>query len=176
MPGESQAKREKLLDMYTQSKPPAEAIAPPVQAPKQIDLSRLRPTVRREVEAGVTRQSEAAMKVAAIFVQTAGSFMKASRRIEDEMGGADSQILRFYKTTQANPEDIFKDCKVQYAYNQRQKIYSISAMLEGRPRIITIRVGDNFTELSLADQKNNNKILEVLRQDDGKGVTFSKIG
>jgi hypothetical protein len=68
--------------------------------------------------------------------------------------------------------DLFKNCKVEYGYNQRQKIYSVKVMLDGRPRIITVRVGDNFTELSLADQKGN--VLEVLRQEDGKGVSFSK--
>jgi hypothetical protein len=68
--------------------------------------------------------------------------------------------------------DLFKNCKVEYGYNQRQKIYSVKVMLDGRPRIITVRVGENFTELSLADQKGN--VLEVLRQEDGKGVSFSK--
>lgn len=70
--------------------------------------------------------------------------------------------------------DLFKNCKVEYGYNQRQKIYSVKVMLDNRPRIITVRVGDNFTELSLADQNGN--VLEVLRQDDGKGVAFAKSG
>lgn len=69
-------------------------------------------------------------------------------------------------------QDLFKNCKVEYGYNQRQKIYSVKVMLDGRPRIITVRVGENFTELSLADQKGNP--LEVLRQEDGRGVSFSK--
>jgi len=68
--------------------------------------------------------------------------------------------------------DIFKNCKVEYGYNQRQKIYSIKVMLDNRPRIITVRVGEAFTEVSLADQKGN--VLEVLRQENGKGVSFSK--
>lgn len=69
-------------------------------------------------------------------------------------------------------DDIFKNCKVEYGYNQRQKIYSIKVMLDGRPRIITVRAGESFTEVSLADTKGN--VLEVLRQEDGKGVAFSK--
>lgn len=69
-------------------------------------------------------------------------------------------------------EDLFKNCKVEYGYNQRQKIYSVKVMLDNRPRIITVRVGENFTELSLADQKG--AVLEVLRQEDGKGVSFTK--
>lgn len=69
-------------------------------------------------------------------------------------------------------DDLFKNCKVEYGYNQRQKIYSIKVMLDGRPRIITVRVGENFTEMSLADKDGN--ILEVLRQDDNKGISFSK--
>jgi hypothetical protein len=69
-------------------------------------------------------------------------------------------------------EGLYKGCKVEYGYNQRQKIYSIKVMLDNRPRIITVRVGENFTEMSLADQKGN--VLEVLRQDEGKGISFSK--
>ncbi|MFN7991701.1 MAG: hypothetical protein U0R44_06095 [Candidatus Micrarchaeia archaeon] len=69
-------------------------------------------------------------------------------------------------------DDLFKNCKVEYGYNQRQKIYSVKVSLDGRPRIITVRVGDNFTELSLADMKGT--VLEVLREEDGKGVSFSK--
>ncbi|MBI5047108.1 hypothetical protein HZC07_05265 [Candidatus Micrarchaeota archaeon] len=68
--------------------------------------------------------------------------------------------------------DLFKNCKVQYAYNQRQKIYSATVMLDNRPRIVTLRVGENFTELSLADQKGN--ILEIVRQEEGKGIEISK--
>ncbi|MFH0737626.1 MAG: hypothetical protein V1827_03650 [Candidatus Micrarchaeota archaeon] len=68
--------------------------------------------------------------------------------------------------------DLFKNCKAEYGYNQRQKIYSVKVVLDGRPRIITVRVGDSFTELSLADAKGN--ILEILRQEDGSGVTFNK--
>ncbi|MBU0531868.1 hypothetical protein KKB44_00055 [Candidatus Micrarchaeota archaeon] len=68
--------------------------------------------------------------------------------------------------------DLFKNCKTQYAYNQRQKIYSVKVTLDGRPRIMTLRVGENFTELSLSDLNGN--ILEVAREEDGKGVSFSK--
>jgi hypothetical protein len=70
--------------------------------------------------------------------------------------------------------DLFKNCKVQYAYDQKQKIYSVKVMLDNRPRIITVRVGDVFTELSLADQDGN--LLEVVRQENGKGINFTKLG
>ncbi len=68
--------------------------------------------------------------------------------------------------------DLFKNAQMQYAYNQRQKIYSMKVVLDNRPRIITMRIGDDFTELSIADAKGN--VLEVLRQEEGKGITFSK--
>ena len=45
---------------------------------------------------------------------------------------------------------LFKNCKTNYAYDKKQKIYSVTVMLNGKPRIITVRVGDKFTELSLA--------------------------
>jgi hypothetical protein len=69
--------------------------------------------------------------------------------------------------------DLFKNAEIQYAYNQRQKIYSMKVVLDNRPRIITIRIGDDFTELSIADTKGVP--LEVLRQEGGKGITFSKV-
>ena len=69
--------------------------------------------------------------------------------------------------------DLFKNAEIQYAYNQRQKIYSIKVVLNNRPRIITIRIGDDFTELSIADLKGVP--IEVLRQEEGKGITFSKV-
>ena len=70
--------------------------------------------------------------------------------------------------------DLFRNCKVQYAYNQRQKIYSVKVTLDGRPRIMTVRVGDKFTELSLADLDGN--VLEVVREEDGKGINFTTLG
>jgi hypothetical protein len=69
--------------------------------------------------------------------------------------------------------DLFKNAKIQYAYNQRQKIYSMRVILDNRPRIITLRIGENFTELSLADL--DGRVLELARQEDGRGVEFSKV-
>lgn len=69
---------------------------------------------------------------------------------------------------------LFENCKYQYAYNQRQKIYSAKVSLDNRPRILTLRIGQNFMELSLTDQDGN--VLEVAREEDGRGVTFSTPG
>ena len=68
--------------------------------------------------------------------------------------------------------DLFKNCKVQYGYNQQQQIYSVTVMLDNRPRIITLRVGKDFTELSLANKDGD--ILEMARQEEEKGATFYK--
>ena len=70
-------------------------------------------------------------------------------------------------------QDLFKNAKVKYAYDKKQKIYSVLVMLDGRPRILTVRAGENFTELSLSDKEGN--LLEVLRQEEGKGVTMHKM-
>jgi len=70
--------------------------------------------------------------------------------------------------------DLFKNCKVQYGYNQRQKIYSIKVMLDNRPRIVTVRVGDDFTELSLSDKDGN--VIEMSRHEDGKGLSYTRLG
>jgi hypothetical protein len=93
------------------------------------------------------------------------------------IGGSDKLALKkavnsSSLATLMGKTDIYKGCKVEYGYNQRQKIYSIKVMLDNRPRIITVRVGESFTEMSLADQKGN--VLEILRQDDAKGISFSK--
>ncbi len=69
-------------------------------------------------------------------------------------------------------KDIFKNCKVQYSYDQKEQVYSVKVSLDGRPRIITVRLGVDFTELSLADLDGN--VLEVVREADGKGISFSK--
>ncbi|MEM4359067.1 MAG: hypothetical protein QXT45_00880 [Candidatus Bilamarchaeaceae archaeon] len=68
-------------------------------------------------------------------------------------------------------KDLFKNCKVQYAYDNKQKIYSVLVYLEGRPRIITFRVGDEFAEISLANR--DGELLEVLTQK-GNTITFMK--
>ena len=68
--------------------------------------------------------------------------------------------------------DLFSKAKFQYAFNQRQKIYSVKVELDNRPRILTVRIGENFTELSLCDLDGN--VLEVAREEDGRGVTFKK--
>lgn len=70
-------------------------------------------------------------------------------------------------------KDLFKNAKVKYAYDKKQKIYSVLVMLDNRPRILTVRTGENFTELSLADK--NGTVLEVLRQEEGQGVTVHKM-
>jgi hypothetical protein len=70
--------------------------------------------------------------------------------------------------------DLFDNCKCQYAYNQRQRIYSTKVTLDNRPRVITLRIGENFMELSLSDLDGN--ILEMARQEDGEGASFSKTG
>jgi hypothetical protein len=66
--------------------------------------------------------------------------------------------------------DLFKDSKVRYAYDKEQRIYSVLVRLDDVPRVLTVRAGQDFTELSLSDTKGN--VLEMLRQQDGGGVTF----
>ncbi|MBI5223219.1 hypothetical protein HY990_02250 [Candidatus Micrarchaeota archaeon] len=75
--------------------------------------------------------------------------------------------------TQAELLKIFRDCKVQYAKDKTQNTYSVKIMLSNKPQIVTVRVGEKFTELSLADQDGN--VLEILRQEEKKGVTFTKV-
>jgi hypothetical protein len=63
-------------------------------------------------------------------------------------------------------KDIFKQADVQHTYDKEQKIYSVKVVLNNKPRILTLRVGNDFTEISLADEKGN--LLEVLSEKDGR--------
>ncbi len=167
-------KRDELLRRIT---PPVEAPKPPQAAPTTTQMTPIRTAqreVKTQVETGVDEQKRRSANAAAVIVRGTRALLDASPGVDDQMRAADSELFRLNKIAQSNPNEVFKDCKVQYAYNQRQKIYSISAMLDNRPRIITERVGDNFMDISLADQKGN--LLEVLRQEDTKGITFSKTG
>lgn len=121
--------------------------------------------VQQEVRQAYQTQQQVAMKV----------FDGVSRLLMNNPS-VKSEVKDFQLKTlhDKDPAEVFDNCKVQYAYNQRQKIYSISTNLDSRPRIITVRVGDDFTELSLADKNAN--VLEMIRQQDGKGITFAKTG
>ncbi len=68
-------------------------------------------------------------------------------------------------------KDLFKNCKTQYAYDKNVKIYTVMVTLDNRPRILTFRVGDNFTEISIANK--NGDVLEILRQE-GKNINLTK--
>jgi hypothetical protein len=69
-------------------------------------------------------------------------------------------------------EDLFKNCKIQYAYDNKEKIYTVMVMLDARPRILTFRVSDDYTEISIANKKGD--ILEILRQE-GSNITLHKV-
>ena len=67
------------------------------------------------------------------------------------------------KTDLAN---LIKGSKFEYAYDKSRKIYSVKVFINKSPRILTMIVGNNSLEFSLADSKGN--VLEVLRQEAGK--------
>ena len=68
-------------------------------------------------------------------------------------------------------ENLLKNCRLEYTQNQNE--YKIHIHLDNRPRTITVHIGEDFTELSLSDQHGN--ILESVRQQDGKGISFSAL-
>lgn len=68
-------------------------------------------------------------------------------------------------------KDLFKNCKTQYAYDKKEKIYTVMVTLDNRPRIMTFRVGNNYTEISIANKKG--EVLEILRQE-GSNITLSR--
>lgn len=155
-------RRQKLLEMGLVQKKP--------QVPGTKDLSRLRP-VRRQVRAAVSKQAQNAR---AVFDESMKGISALSPGLESMMRREKSQLHLLHKiSTGLRKEDIFEGCKVQYGYDPKQNVYSISANLYGRPRIITVRVGENFMEISLANSKG--RLLEIIRQEDDRGVTFNKL-
>ncbi|VVC04102.1 Uncharacterised protein [Candidatus Bilamarchaeum dharawalense] len=63
----------------------------------------------------------------------------------------------------------FRDCRMKYAYDNKQDIYSVSVTLNNQPMVVTVRTGGAFTELSLSDRQGN--VVEMWRQEEGKGVS-----
>lgn len=140
-----------------------EAMRPPEQVSRLSQITPVRQEVRERVDQA-TRSRQIMQLYQSAYQQLAEPL---DRQPDMRRQLRDSQLARFTKI-----EGLFDSAQVQYAYNQRQKIYSMSVMLDNRPRIVTLRVGEDFTELSLADRDGN--VLEVLREDDGRGVTFNR--
>ncbi len=67
---------------------------------------------------------------------------------------------------------ILKNSKTQYAYDNKSRIYSAKFFINGKPRVLTMRLGSDFVEFSLADEKGN--VLEVLEQKGGN-VSFTQV-
>jgi predicted transcriptional regulator len=139
-----------------------EAMRPPEQRPSLAQITPVRQQVRETV--GQATRSRQIMQLYQNAFEQLSAPLERDHDVSRQL--RESQLGRFTKI-----ENLFDSAQIQYAYNQRQKIYSMSVMLDNRPRIITLRVGDDFTELSLADRDGN--VLEVLREEDGRGVTFN---
>lgn len=56
----------------------------------------------------------------------------------------------------------FKGAGVQYAYDKKQQIYSVSANLNGKPYILSLRIGPDSMEMMLTDKEGN--IIEHVAQ------------
>ncbi len=131
-----------------------------------VDLARLvaaKTQVREAVGEQSVRAYQAASAARAVFMDGINAHSDMGMR----RNARDSEAMRL-----ASNSDAFANCEVQYAYNQRQKIYSIRTEFDGRPRILTVRVGENFMEMSLADKQGNP--LEMWRQEDGRGISFQR--
>ena len=49
--------------------------------------------------------------------------------------------------------------------SKRMSVYSVRVEVGGTTKILTLRVGGDFTELSLA---NNGKVTEIVREEAGE--------
>lgn len=149
-----------------------ELVPPPrIETPRQ-RLDALRPIpVRKEVRMEVERSRLREARLTSLFRSAygeLGSVIKQKADPEVRKAFEHSELSNYFGKD--GVENLFRNCKTQFAYDDKQKIYSVTVMLEGRPRILTLRV-NSFTELSLFDPKKG-EVLETLRQD-GNSVTFS---
>ncbi len=62
--------------------------------------------------------------------------------------------------------DLIKGSKFEYAYDKERKMYSTKVFLNKLPRILTMIVGNDYVEYSLADTTGN--VLEIHRQRGNK--------
>lgn len=67
--------------------------------------------------------------------------------------------------SKADLVSLIKGSKFEYAYDKSRKIYSVKVSLNKKPRLLTMIVGTNYLEFSLADLNGN--VLEILRQQGG---------
>lgn len=144
----------------------AEKVEVPKEMARQLGAIPVRTRVQREVSETLNREQEGAKRVTTSVYNWFDNVITGSEDTSLKKDWKESSLATLMKQP-----DLFNNCEVQYAYNQRQKIYSIRTNLDNRPRIITVRTGENFTELSLADTKGN--VLEMARQEDGKGLRFT---
>ncbi len=68
-------------------------------------------------------------------------------------------------------KEFFENAKIQYAYDDKYRIYSMVVWLNKKPRVLTFRVGSDIVEVSLSDLKGN--VLEVLSHENGE-LRFTK--
>jgi hypothetical protein len=167
MAGRDTRPKEEILETHAQSGEAQRQQEAQRQA-GGIDLSRL-VAAKQQVRGAVTEQSAHAYQVASATRRVFMDEVERSRDMTLRSNVRDSEMMRIA----ANPE-AFANCQVQYGYNQRQRIYSVATEFDGRPRILTVRVGENFMEMSLADRQGN--VLETMRQEDGRGITYSRAG
>lgn len=67
---------------------------------------------------------------------------------------------------------ILKNSKAQYGYDNKSRIYSAKFFINGKPRVLTMRLGSDFVEFSLADE--NGEVLELLEQKGGN-MSFKQV-
>jgi hypothetical protein len=140
---------------------PEEAEAPTTR----MDLSQLRPSIRRDIgqELGRDRQ------VASRAIRDVANLME-----RDIRQSGNSEYRRAWSETLGRMmrlPNLFDSADVKFGYDQRQRIYSLRVTLDNRPRILTLRLGEDFTELSMADLQGN--VLAMARQEDGRGIRFT---
>lgn len=141
---------------------PEEAEAP-VQ--RGIDLSQLRPSIRQDIGQEMSRERQVASRA----IREVANIME-----RDIRQSGNSEYRRAWSETLGRMmrlPNLFDNAEVQYAYNQRQEIYSLRVTLDNRPRILTLQLGEDFTQLSMTDLQGN--VLAMARQEDGRGIRFT---
>lgn len=124
------------------------------------------------VPVAVAREAqEKAEKVAwDVFSRIAKTFYPSFKKLSDDTKKTElgQTIDKLSKPLKINP---FKGCEIQYAYGKDTDIYSVRVKFPYEPvRILTVKIGKDSTELSLADEKGNP--LQVLEQK-GSHIVFN---
>ncbi len=118
----------------------------------------------------VVKQGEnAQVQAYKLFSETVSAFAQATNRnLEMRSEIRNSELWNLFGKPRPT---LFNNAMVRFGRNRDEQTYTVSALIDGQTHIVTLRIGNNFTELSLA--QTDGTLIEVLREENGS-VRFWK--